>query len=491
MTEPPPAAPAPDSPAGPGPAPLEDHPATESPTDDAPALAPQVEPSHVDEPGPESGDFEHAEEDLDEDDEPVHGPLVYPDDLDEHDDPRARRLVAPPPPPNGDVAPRTGPRPLPPFPGAGSGNGGKGARRKRSRGDADAPDVRPTRTRRRVGLVVAIIGLLLVLLVGWLLVSLYQPFKGDGEGSVAVTIPEGADVASIATLLERRGVVEDATFFRARATVSGRGGDFKAGEFELRRDMSYAAAMDALVDSPDADTVTVTIPEGRARTEVKEIVAGTLEGDYVAASRRSPQLDPSRYRAGSARNLEGFLFPATYELDRGATTRDLVREQLKAFKSQFEKVDLSFARRKNLTPYDVLVIASMIDREAQLARERPLISSVIYNRLSDGIPLGIDATIRFATNNWTQPLTESELSIDSPYNTRTRQGLPPGPIGSPGLEAIRAAARPRRSEFLFYVVKPGTCGEHAFSTSDAQFQRDVERYNSARAERGGKSPTNC
>jgi uncharacterized YceG family protein len=213
--------------------------------------------------------------------------------------------------------------------------------------------------------------------------------------------------------------------------------------------MSYVAAMDALADSPDADTVTVTIPEGRARREVRESIAGTLKGDYIAASRRSPALDPSRYRAGNPSSLEGFLFPATYDLDRGSTADDLVREQLRTFKSEFEKVDLSFAREKNLTPYDVLIIASMVDREAQVARERPLIASVIYNRLSEGIPLGIDATIRFATNNWTEPLTESELSIDSPYNTRTSQGLPPGPIGSPGLEAIRAAARPRNTDFLF------------------------------------------
>jgi cell division protein YceG involved in septum cleavage len=116
---------------------------------------------------------------------------------------------------------------------------------------------------------------------------------------------------------------------------------------------------------------------------------------------------------------------------------------------------------------------------------------VIENRLREGIPLGIDATIRFATNNWTRPLTQSQLAIDSPYNTRTRRGLPPGPIGSPGLAAIRAAAKPARTGFLFYVVKPGTCGEHDFSKTDAEFQRDVARYNAERERRGGKSPTNC
>ncbi len=139
----------------------------------------------------------------------------------------------------------------------------------------------------------------------------------------------------------------------------------------------------------------------------------------------------------------------------------------------------------------MLIIASMVEREAQIPRERALIASVIYNRLRQGIPLGIDATVRFATNNWTRPLTRSQLAIDSPYNTRARQGLPPGPIGNPGLESIEAAARPRRTGYLFYVVKPGTCGEHDFSETDAEFQRDVDRYNRERARRGGQSPTNC
>ena len=171
--------------------------------------------------------------------------------------------------------------------------------------------------------------------------------------------------------------------------------------------------------------------------------------------------------------------------------RRLVERQLQTFKREFPKVDLRAAKRRNLTAYDVITIASMVEREAQLPRERRLIASVIYNRLREGIPLGIDATVRFATNNWTRPLTQSQLSIDSPYNTRSRRGLPPGPIGSPGLAAMRAAANPRRTGYLFYVVKPGTCGEHDFSETDAEFQKDVDRYNRERERRGGKSPTNC
>ena len=116
---------------------------------------------------------------------------------------------------------------------------------------------------------------------------------------------------------------------------------------------------------------------------------------------------------------------------------------------------------------------------------------MIYNRLHQNMPLGIDATIRFATGNWTSPLTNAQLHTSSAYNTRTHQGLPPGPIGNPGLASLQAAAHPAHTRFAYYVVKPGGCGEHAFSSTFQQFQRDSARYNAARAASGGRSPTHC
>ena len=286
-------------------------------------------------------------------------------------------------------------------------------------------------------------------------------------------------------------MISSAFFFRARATISGRRDDFKAGRFALKRGMSNGAAMDAISEGPPADVVQVTVPEGRSRREVDRIVGNRLRGDYITGTRRSPELDPRRYGAPPGATLEGFLFPSTYEFKKGSPTSRAGVRAAGPFKRRFGSVDLAFAKRRKLNAYDILTIASMIDREASLARERPIIASVIYNRLRQGIPLGIDATIRYATNNWSRPLRQSELELDSPYNTRNRRGLPPGPIGSPGLAAIKAAAAPARTQYLYYVVKPGTCGEHAFAKTDAEFQRDVDRYNRERARRGGKSPTRC
>jgi UPF0755 protein len=331
---------------------------------------------------------------------------------------------------------------------------------------------------------------LAVLVFGW---ALFQPFAGDGGDGVRVTIPKDGSVARIADILDGAGVIESAALFELRATLAGRRGDLKPGAYDLREDMSYGDVIDRLAAGPGADILTITIPEGLSRREIAPLVSKEgVAGDYLRASEASPALDPRRY--GAARrpeSLEGFLFPATYELRRGASVQSLVTKQLAAFRDRIGGVDLSYARSKNLTIFDVVTIASMVEREARLERERPLVAAVIYNRLRERIPLGVDATIRFATGNWSAPLTASELATDSGYNTRRRPGLPPGPIGNPGLASLRAAAKPARVGYLYYVVKPGTCGEHAFSSTFAQFERDRKRYEAAREAAGERSPTKC
>ncbi len=238
----------------------------------------------------------------------------------------------------------------------------------------------------------------------------------------------------------------------------------------------------------------ITIPEGYDRRQIAALAKEDgIRDDYLKASESFKGFNPAKYGAQDPPNLEGFLFPATYDLPRRPTADDLVVRQLDAFGQYISEVNMSYARSKNLTTYDVLMIASMIEREVQVPKERKLVAAVIYNRLHDGMPLGIDATIRFAQNNYTEPLTQSDLQIDSPYNTYTNSGLPPGPIGNPGLASIRAAAHPADVSYRYYVVKPNTCGEHTFATTQAQFDRAKAAYDAAREEAGGQAPTpaNC
>lgn len=322
---------------------------------------------------------------------------------------------------------------------------------------------------------------------------LFQPFHGDPKGErVSVTIQKGSGVEEIAAALAEKGIVSDGTLFKLRIALSGEKSKLKSGKYRLPQGLSYAAAIDALVAGPVIHTVNVTIPEGATRGQIAPIArkAG-LKGSYAEASAKSKRLSPAKYGAPADATLEGFLFPSTYELRRRANVTKLVDKQLGEFKEEFAHVDLGYAKSRNLTAFDVVVIASMIEREASVAKERKLVAGVIYNRMRIGLPLGIDATVRYAVDNWDRPLTESELATPSPYNTRVEVGLPPGPIGNPGIESLKAAAAPAKTDYLYYVVKPGTCGEHAFSSTEAQFRIDEERYNAARDAAGGKSPTKC
>jgi UPF0755 protein len=370
--------------------------------------------------------------------------------------PTRSRTLPPPPPRPGERAPRGGRRPRP-------------------------------------GVVLAlgaIVALLLVVAYG--MNAVFQPFKGDGGAPVRVTIPPDSSLGEVGDVLERAGVVDSSFLFTLRARLAG--ASVQAGDYTLRADMPYGDAIAALEAGPEAEkTIRITIPEGRARRETRDLVVKAgIKGSYLEASKRAEGFDPRRYGAPRrVQSLEGFLFPATYELKEGATSKDLVARQLEAFRENIKKVDMRRARARNLTTYDVLIIASMIEREATLARERRLIAAVIYNRLRQGMPLGIDATIRYATRNWTRPLRQSELNIDSAYNTRLRTGLPPTPIGSPGLESIKAAANPANVDYLYYVVKPNGNGAHNFSSTIEEFERDVAAYNRERERRGGRSPADA
>jgi UPF0755 protein len=338
---------------------------------------------------------------------------------------------------------------------------------------------------------VVVIAAVVVLL--WFLIALFQPFHGSGSGKVTVSVPKGSSVSEVGDLLDGAGVVSSSSLFQLRVTLAGKRSDLLPGTYTLHHDESYGDAIHDLTTPPQKrGIVTVTIPEGLSRPQIAPLAkqAG-LTGSYVKDSVRSKYLNPSKYGAqGRARNLEGFLFPDTFQVKSGTPASNLVQLQLQDFARRIKGVKMKYARSKNLTTYDILIIASMIEREAQLDKERPLVAAVIYNRLHRGMPLGIDATTRFAVGNYTQPLTESQLNSPSPYNTRLHAGLPPGPIGNPGLASIEAAAHPAKVNYLYYVVKPGTCGEHNFSSSAAQFDRDQAAYQRALQAKGG-SPTNC
>ena len=234
--------------------------------------------------------------------------------------------------------------------------------------------------------------------------------------------------------------------------------------------------------TPPLARLKVIFPEGFTRREMADRVEAVRK---IAIDKRgvTPRFTKSGYLEASGAavppaefrkdwklsSIEGFLFPATYEFTKLTSSERLVRDQLRAFRRNWRKVDMGYARSKNLTPYDVLIIASMVEKETVVPAERRLVAAVIYNRLRNRMPLGIDATIRYGRDvPGTEPLKQSDLSSDDPFNTRNRLGLPPTPIANPGLASLRAAARPAQVDYLYFVRK-GESNRHFFTASEAEF----------------------
>jgi UPF0755 protein len=305
----------------------------------------------------------------------------------------------------------------------------------------------------------------------WFLIALFQPFGGSPHGRITVKIPARARASQIGTLLARDGVISSSFLFEIRATLAGERSELRSGTYHLSLGMTYGAVLTVLTRAPPAAKVSeLTITEGRTRRQISQLLQQQhIRGNYLADTRSSPLLNPRRYGASHPpSSLEGFLFPDTFKLVDPITASALVNDQLTDFKRRFAAVNLAYARRKHLTPYDVLKIASLIEAEAAAPPDRPLVASVIYNRLADGMMLQLDSTTRYATGNFTRPLTVSELHSPSPYNTHTHFGLPPTPIDNPGLDAIQAAAHPARSHYLFFFSKPCT-SVSVFASSYSQF----------------------
>jgi UPF0755 protein len=232
---------------------------------------------------------------------------------------------------------------------------------------------------------------------------------------------------------------------------------------------------------PPKPVLRIIFPEGFTRAEMTDRI---VEVNKIAKNKRkiTTSLSPRNYMRLTGKptvpedfpktkvpHMEGFLFPATYEFTEDTTAERLIELQLEAFMRAWAKVDSDYAESKNLTAYEVVIIASMVEEEVLVPKERPLVAAVIYNRLRVGLPLGIDATIRYGLKiPPTEPIHVSELESDSPYNTRKFLGLPPTPISNPGLASLQAAAHPAEVDYLYFIRKKD-CKSHFFTASEEEF----------------------
>ncbi|MEO7803841.1 MAG: endolytic transglycosylase MltG [Actinomycetota bacterium] len=297
-------------------------------------------------------------------------------------------------------------------------------------------------------------------------------YKGDRSGApVEVTIQQGASGAVIARQLERHRVIESALAFRLYLKTNHVNTALRAGDYVLREHMAFDQLAEALKTGPAKAFVKLTIPEG---FNLHQTAAQVEKQTHISAEEFLAAAVPSTIRPAvmpaDVNTLEGFLYPATYFVEEDETAATLVTRLVQESEKQISESQMDRSSLLGRTPYEIMVIASMIEEETKVPSERPLVSAVIHNRLTKMIPLGIDATIQYIVNKYQgQPLTKSDLEIDSPFNTRRFQGLPPTPISSPRQLSIEAALDPAKVDFIFYVLKD--CRNHFFTADSQEFGR--------------------
>lgn len=323
-----------------------------------------------------------------------------------------------------------------------------------------------------------VIGLVLLLLIaGMAFAGLrYYDWCQEASGrqtSLTFEVSEGSSGGEIVDALHEQGVVRCGTVSKWLLRRSGLESEFRAGTFELTTNMTPDAAFEVLTTPPEpVPTVRLTVPEGFRVTQTAERVEedlGIPAGKFMAAAERGDWSLPP-YLPPDATTLEGFLFPETYQFIEGKTKADdVIQRMLDQFALESETLPWENAEELGLSPYEVVIVASMIEEEAKLAEERPVIAGVIYNRLREEMVLGIDATLLYDDPTPDGQLSFSDLEFDSPYNTRINAGLPPTPIASPGRASLEAALDPANTEFFYYVLC-GADGHHEFGVTAADHE---------------------
>lgn len=340
---------------------------------------------------------------------------------------------------------------------------------------------------RRFLIFLAIVLLALAVGAGWLYWTLYTPFQNFQPPGVFVDIPKGASERTISHLLAQQGVVRSELAFNALCRYRSRR-TLEAGEYFFDHPQTPFAVFDTLAAGRVFE-LSVTVPEGFNSFQIADLLEskGLTTRDAFLTAVADPA--PVRDIAPTAPNVEGFLFPATYEFPHHVTPLQIIAAMTDHFRTEWNTLTSADPPVDGRTPLQVVTLASLVESETPKPDERPVIAGVFLNRLRKHMPLQCDPTVVYAlemNDAYKGTLTLPDLRVDSPYNTYRYPGLPPGPIANPGETSLRAALNPATVDFLYFVAD--TEGGHLFSRTLAEHNRNVARYHQLLGQKNSRDP---
>ncbi|MBV8857080.1 MAG: endolytic transglycosylase MltG [Acidobacteria bacterium] len=315
----------------------------------------------------------------------------------------------------------------------------------------------------------------------WIRNELQTP-RPHSQSEKYVAIPKGSTPDEIINNLESLGVIRHGWLLRLYVRANGSGQRLKAGEYRFPSPISPLSVLRKLEEG-EQRLGRLTVIEGWTRWDIAALLARIPELKLQSPEEALALFDDTssiRDIDPEAKNLEGYLYPDTYSFQPDATPRQVVETMVKRFRQVWGELSAKHAPPPGLSPRELVTVASLVETESKLSDERPVVASVIYNRLRRDIPLGIDSTVIYASKaagKWRNngKVYQSDLDRDSPYNTRKVRGLPPGPIASPGQSSLEAALGPAQTDFIYYVREPSrNDGAHNFYDNEADFQRGVQ-----------------
>lgn len=323
------------------------------------------------------------------------------------------------------------------------------------------------------------------------LLFLNRPADRNDTTYVTVTIEDGSSTHGIAETLKEAKVIRSVNSYKIISKLWRYDGKYKAGQYALSPSMR-ASDIGKIIVSGAGSTNTITIPEGYTVDQIAKKLAEDGIVDEEKFKEALTKVDYSKFdflkdAQSGEKHLEGYLFPDTYQVSVGADEEQIIITMLNQFDRVFTDKYKKRAKELGLSENEIIIVASIIEREAKTDEDRAKVASVIYNRIKAGMPLQMCSTVQYILGKQKEVLSIADTKIESPYNTYLHAGLPAGPICSPGKAAIKAALYPAETDYLYFVVSEKLDGSHNFSATYAQFEKDTAAYEKALKERDSKN----